>query len=138
MSKRKHVAAKAVAVGTLVAAGAGYLAGILTAPKSGKETRGDIAKTASKARVDSERQLKKLHSELTEIIQETEDAAKKTRLKVSDELSEATKNAKVAKEKAREILSALHDGDADDPNLQAVVDEVKLAKNNLVKYLKKK
>lgn len=138
MSTRKHVAGKVVAVGAIVAAGAGYLAGILTAPKSGKETRNDIAKTASKARVDGERQLKKLHSELTEVLKETEEAAKKTRLKVSDDLNEATKNAKAAKEKAREILSALHDGDADDPNLQAVIDEVKLAKTNLVKYLKKK
>lgn len=138
MSTRKHVAGKVVAVGAIVAAGAGYLAGILTAPKSGKETRSDIAKTASKARVDGERQLKKLHSELTEVLKETEEAAKKTRLKVSDELADATKNAKVAKEKAREILSALHNGDADDPNLQAVIEEVKLAKTNLVKYLKKK
>lgn len=137
MSRRKHATAKVVAAGTLLAAGAGYLAGILTAPKSGKETRHDIAKSASKARVDAERQLKKLHSELNDLIKDGEAASKKAKVKASKELKEALEKAKVAKDKSREILSALHNGDADDPNLQAVVKEVKLAKDNLVKYLKK-
>lgn len=138
MPKRKHVTGKVVAVGALVAAGAGYLAGILTAPKSGEETRKDIAKTASKARVDSERQLKKLHSELSDLIKDADGATKKARSKASDELKDASEKAKVAKDKARELLSALHNGDADDPNLQAVIEEVKLAKKNLSAYLKKK
>lgn len=133
----KKSAAKVFALGTLLAAGAGYLAGILTAPKSGKETRKDIAKNASKARVDSERQLKKLHSELSGLIKTADERTKKTRDKASTELKEATAKAKVAKEKSREILSALHNGDADDPNLQAALEEIKLAKTNLSKYLKK-
>lgn len=133
----KKSAAKLFALGTLLAAGAGYLAGILTAPKSGKETRKDIAKSASKARVDSERQLKKMHSELTGLIKTADDRTKKTRTKASAELKDATAKAKVAKEKSREILSALHNGDADDPNLQAALEEIKQAKTNLAKYLKK-
>ncbi|MGI9028360.1 MAG: YtxH domain-containing protein [Candidatus Saccharimonadales bacterium] len=137
MFKRKHVTKKVIAGGALVAAGAGYLTGILTAPKSGKDTRHDIAKSASKARTDGERQLKKLHSELNGLIKDGDAATKKARTKASKELKEALEKAKVAKDKSREILSALHDGDADDPNLQAVLDEVKHAKKNLVKYLKK-
>lgn len=133
----KKSAGKVVAVGTLLAAGAGYLAGILTAPKSGKETRKDIAQSASKARTQGERQLKKYHSELNDLIKTADTQTKKARTKASTELKEATDKAKVAKEKARELLSALHDGDADDPNLKAVLEEVKLAKTNLVKYLKK-
>lgn len=39
-----------VVVGTLVAAAAGLVAGILTAPKSGKETRSDIKKRAEEMR----------------------------------------------------------------------------------------
>lgn len=137
MSRRKHVTAKVVATGALLAAGAGYLTGILTAPKSGKETRNDISKTASRTRVDAEKQLKKLHSELNSLIKDGDKASKKARTKANSELADATEKAKIAKEKAKGILSALHDGDADDPNLQAVLEEVKLAKNNLVKYLKK-
>lgn len=134
----KKIGVKAVAAGAFIVAGAGYLAGILTAPKSGKNTRKDIAKTASKKRRDSEKQLKKLHSELNELIKEADTKTKNARVKASKELNEATEKAKNAKLKAREILSALHNGDADDPNLQAAVEEVKLAKINLFKYLKKK
>jgi gas vesicle protein len=129
---------KVVAVSAVVAAGAGYLAGILTAPKSGKETRKDISKSASKARVNGEKQLKKMHSELNDLIKEGEARTKQARAKANEGLKDAVDKGKVAKEKAREILSALHNGDADDPNLQAALDEVKLAKTNLAKYLKKK
>ena len=134
---KKSGVAKVVAAGALISAAAGYLTGVLTAPKSGKETRKDIVKSASKVRVDSEKQLKKLHSELDSLVKEAEKRTKSARSKASKGLTEATAKAKVAKEKSREILSALHHGDADDPNLQAVVEEVKLAKSNLVKYLKK-
>ncbi len=137
MSKRKHVTAKVVAGGALLVAGAGYLTGILTAPKSGKETRGDIAKTATKARTDSEKQLKKLHSELNDLLNDADKTTKGARTKASAELKDAIDKAKVAKDKARDILSALHDGDADDPNLKAVLLEVKRAKKNLATYLKK-
>lgn len=133
----KRGISKILAIGTVVAAGAGYLAGILTAPKSGKETRQDIAKSASKARVDAERQLKKLHSDLGDMIDDADKRTKKARAKANDNLKDASAKAKVAKQKARELLSALHNGDADDPHLQAVVEEVKLAKKNLAKYLKK-
>ena len=71
----KKLGLKAMATGALIAAGAGYLAGILTAPKSGKETRRDI----SKARSDSEKQLKKLHSDLNGLIKEAETKTKQAR-----------------------------------------------------------
>jgi gas vesicle protein len=129
---------KAAAAGGLLLVGAGYLAGILTAPKSGKETRKDIAKGANKARIDAEKKLKTLHSELKVLIKDAEARRKTLQDKAKKELDDAIEKAKVAKEKAREILSALHQGDADDPNLQAAIDEVKLAQKNLVTYLKKK
>lgn len=133
----KKIGVKAVALGALVAAGAGYLTGILTAPKSGKETRADIAKTANKAKLDGEKQLKKLHSDLNSLIKDADAKTKKARNKAKEELVDATDKAKVAKEKARGLLSAIHNGDAEDPNLQAVIEEVKQAKKNLGKYLKK-
>jgi len=46
-------------------------------------------------------------------------------------------NAKVAKEKAREILSAVHEGDADDKDLKKAVDEASKAVAHLRTYLKK-
>lgn len=129
---------KVVAASGAFLVAAGYVAGILTAPKSGKETRKDIATAANKARIDAEKKLKKIHSELQVLIIDAEEQRKKLKTKGKKELEEAIANAKAAKEKAREILSAIHHGDADDPNLQAVIDEVKLAQKNLVAYLKKK
>ena len=129
---------KVVAASGAFLVAAGYVAGILTAPKSGKETRKDIASAANKARIDAEKKLKKIHSELQVLILDAEEQRKKLKTKGKKELEEAIANAKAAKEKAREILSALHHGDADDPNLQAVIEEVKLAQKNLVEYLKKK
>lgn len=129
---------KVVAAGGAVLLAAGYLAGILTAPKSGKETRKDIASAAGKARIEAEKRLKKIHSELSSMISDAEARSKQLRDKAKAELDDAIAKAKVAKEKAREILSALHDGDIDDPNLEAAIAEVKLAKKNLLTYLKKK
>lgn len=129
---------KIIAAGSVMLMGVSYLAGILTAPKSGKETRKDIAAAASKSRIDAEKKLKKIHSELQVLIGDAEARSKVLKDKAKKELDQAVVQAKVAKEKAREILSALHHGDADDPNLQAAIEEVKLAQKNLVAYLKKK
>jgi len=129
---------KIAAASGLLLVGAGYLAGILTAPKSGKETRKDIASNANKARIEAEKKLKKTHSELKVLIKDAETRSKVLKSKGKKELDDAIEKAKVAKEKSREILSALHNGDAGDPNLQAAIDEVKLAQKNLVAFLKKK
>ena len=128
---------KTVAATAAILAGASYLAGILTAPKSGKQTRKDILDSTVKAKIEAEKKLKKAHSELAVLIADAERKSKKLSDKAKKELNASIKRAKVAKEKASEILSAFHNGDASDPNLQAVIEEVKLAKKNLVTYLKK-
>jgi len=53
---------KRLALGTVFAAAVGYLTGILTAPKSGKETRKDIKDAAEHGMAEAEKQLKKLHT----------------------------------------------------------------------------
>jgi gas vesicle protein len=128
---------KNIAALTGLAAAAGYLVGILTAPKSGRNTRSDIKKTASKAKTEGEKKLKMLHSELREAIDAVTKRKNKASAKASKEMKEAIKTANQAKEKARQLLSALHDGDADDPNLKAVIKEVSDAKADLEKFLKK-
>lgn len=129
---------KIAAAGGILLIGAGYITGILTAPKSGKETRKDIATSANRTRIDAEKKLKKIHSELQVLIGDAETRSKQLKRRAKAELNEAIENANIAKNKAREVLSAIHHGDADDPNLQAVLDEVKLAQKNLVTFLKKK
>lgn len=124
-------------LGALIAAGVGYLAGLLTAPKSGRETRKDIAKSASKAKTEGEKQLKKLHSELDSTIKSGEKQLKTAKSKANNELSKRVAAAKKTQNKVKLLLTALHDGDAEDPDLKAVLAEAKKAKSDLGKFIKK-
>lgn len=126
---------KKLAIGTMIAAGAGYLAGLLTAPKSGKETRGDIKNAAAKAKAEAEKKLKGLHSELDGLINKAKSEIGKTKQKASKELVDATAKAQLAKEKARELLSALHDGYADDKELDKALTNAKKSIDHLKKFI---
>jgi gas vesicle protein len=129
--------AKKIAIGASVAAVAGYVTGLLTAPKSGKQTRDDIKAGANKGLTDAERELKKLHTELADLIGEVKDRGDKLSGKATKEVGGVLEKGKVAKEKARELLSALHEGDAEDKDLKRAVNEASKAIEHLKNYLKK-
>lgn len=128
---------KKFAIGAVIAAAAGYIAGILTAPKSGKETRKDIKDAAAQGWAEAEKQLKRLHTELNQVIGEAKTRATQLKGKAAEELDKAMKTAQAAKEKARELLSAVHEGDADDKDLKRAIDEAGKAVTHLKSYLKK-
>lgn len=129
--------AKKIALTTLAAAAAGYLVGILTAPKSGKETRQDIKDTAAKGYSEAEKQLKKLHTELNQTLDEAKVKVGTLNGKAREELDAAMTAAKQGKDKAREILSAVHEGEAEDKDLQKAVKEARASLDHLKKYLTK-
>jgi gas vesicle protein len=129
--------ARKVAVGAALAAAAGYLTGILTAPKSGKETRDEIKNSAIRKKTEAEKELKKLHTELTDLIGDVKDKGMTMSAKTSKELEAFVDKAVVAKEKARELLSALHEGDAEDKELQQAIAEANKAIDHLRKFVKK-
>jgi gas vesicle protein len=128
---------KRLAIGSTIAAAAGYVAGVLTAPKSGKQTRGDIKDAADRGMAEAEKDLKKLHTELDKIIKEAKTGGDKLGVKAKKELGELVDRAKDTKEKAREMLSALHEGDAEDKDLKKAVKDANEAVAHLKKYLKK-
>ncbi len=128
---------KRFAIGAVVAAAAGYVAGILTAPKSGKETRKDIKDTAVRTYNAAEKELKTLHTELSKLMDEAGKKANEFKGGAEKNLHKAVEAAKVAKEKARELLSAVHEGDADDKDLDNAVKEAKKAAEHLKSFLKK-
>lgn len=128
---------KRIAVGTVVAAAAGYVAGILTAPKSGKETRKDIKDTTVKGITIAEKELKQLHTELNDLLRKTKDQTDKLSGRAKEEFDSAVEASKQAKEKARVILSAIHEGDADDKDLKKAIGEAKKATEHLKSYLTK-
>ncbi len=129
--------AKRLAASALFAGVAGYVAGILTAPKSGKETRKDLHRAALKAKTEAEKQLKALHSELAVTIETGKRQAGKLKSKARTELDAALQKATKAKEKSRILLSAVREGQAEDEDLQKAINEAKRAIKNLKKYLKK-
>jgi gas vesicle protein len=130
-------AGKKLAIGTILAAAAGYIAGILTAPKSGKETRADIKQAAEHGLSEAEKQLKKLHTELNSVIAEAKAKASALKGKTQEELDKAVSAAMVVKEKARELLSAVHEGDADDKDLKKAIAEANKALEHLNNLLQK-
>jgi gas vesicle protein len=128
---------KRIAIGSTVAAAAGYVAGILTAPKSGKQTRDDIKVTAERGQAEAEKDLKRLHTELDKVIKEAKDGSDKLGAKAQKELGELVDKAKDTKEKAREVISAIHEGDAEDKDLKRAIKNANTALDHLRNYLKK-
>lgn len=128
---------KRLATSTVIALAAGYVAGILTAPKSGKETRQDIKNSANKAINEAEKRLKRLHTELADLLGQAKAKLKTSSGKAREQLEAAIQSAQVAKEKAREILSAVHEGDPADKDLQKAINEANKAVEHLKVYLRK-
>lgn len=137
MSHKKSNSFKRFAVGGVLAAAAGYVAGLLTAPKSGKETRGDIKQTANESIAQAEKELKKLHTELGKVIDEARINGDRLSAKARNELSVLIDNAKDTKEKLREVISAVHEGDAEDVDLKKAVKQADTSIKHLRKFLKK-
>lgn len=127
-----------VALGAVIAGAAGYVVGILSAPRSGKQTRKKLAKSASKARTDAEKELKKLYKEINAYIEKAEKQITKAKTKANEERKQALKKAQDARQKVRLLLSALRDGDVDEPDLKAAIADARKAKTNLGKFIRNK
>lgn len=133
----KNNATKKFAVGAVLAGVVGYVAGILTAPKSGKQTREDVKQTASKAKVAAEKQLKMLHAELTTLADQLAIQTKQAKTSVDKELNKALSKAAASKDKVRQTLSAIHEGGADDKDLDKAIKEAKQAVEHLKNFVTK-
>jgi gas vesicle protein len=125
------------AIGALIAAAAGYAAGVLTAPKSGKETRKDIKDAANKKISELEKLLKQKHTELSGLIQNAADKANSAKGNAKNEAEELLKKAMQAKDKVRLALSSVRDGGSSDKDLQKAIDDAQQAIDHLKTYIKK-
>ncbi len=137
MFQKKNDTKKKLALGAVVGAAVGFATGILTAPKSGKETRADIANKAGEIKDDAEEQLKKADEELRSLLKEAKSKTLSLSSQARTEFNEAVVKAKDAQNKASVILKAVRAGEADDPQLDKAVKQAKQAQKNLAKFLKK-
>ena len=128
---------KKVAVVAGLAAAAGFLTGLLTAPKSGKETRDDIKNAAKSGLAEAERELKKLSTELGEVLDDAAARTKQLTGQAKQDLVDLGEKAQNARAKAREVLSAVHEGDAEDEDLKSAVHQASSALKHLRDYLQK-
>lgn len=133
---RKQHTGRKIALGSALAGVAGYLAGILTAPKSGKDTREDIADKADDLKDDAADQLVGLNDELKELIKTTKVKTIALSSTARAEFNEAVVRAKDAQNKAAQVLKAAKAGEASDPDLNKAVKQARQAARNLGKFLK--
>jgi gas vesicle protein len=133
----KSSSAKKFAIGALIAGAAGYVAGLLTAPQSGKETREDIKEGVIKGVTEAERELKRLYAELNKLIDKVKAVGEKVGDSAGKEGAELLNKAKDTREKLREMLSAIHEGDAEDKDLQKAIKDATDAIDHIKQYLKK-
>lgn len=125
------------ALGTSIAAGLGYVTGLLTAPKSGKETRKDIQDTAIKTKQDLEKKLNHITEELSELVDKSKTKLKGLETSAKSEMQKALDVAVLSKDKARDMLHSIQKGEADDKDLKSAITDVNHAIDNLKKYIKK-
>jgi gas vesicle protein len=136
MSRNKNDNAKKFAVGALIAGVAGYVTGVLTAPKSGKQTREDIKDKAIDVKDTAEDQLQRAQDELDTLLKKAKTTSIALSAKAREEYDEAVIKAKDASNKAASILKGIKAGQANDPELNKAIKQLKLAQKNLAKYLK--
>lgn len=128
---------KSIAIGAAIAGVAGYVAGILTAPKSGKETRKDIRDKAVQAKVEAEKKLKQLHSQLDDLLKQGKEASAKLSDSAKAEWTKLAEAATASKDRVRAVLSSIHEGGTDDKDLQKAVNDATAAVDHLKDYLAK-
>ena len=129
--------AKRLAIGAAVAGAAGFVAGILSAPKSGKETRQELRKATGKNASDVENQLHILQNELGDLVTEAKGRGDDLGSKAQKELRKLVDGARDTKDKAATVLSAVQKGKASDKDLNKAIADAKHTIDHIKDYLKK-
>lgn len=125
------------AVVTAIAAGVGYVAGVLTAPKSGKETRKDLRNKTIETKEELAKRLDEVSNDLSEVITKGKTRVKSLEAGAKAELEKAVNVAVLTKDKAKDMVAAVKRGEAEDKDLKKAVKDVNSAIDNLKKYIQK-
>lgn len=128
---------KKLAIGAAVAGAAGYVAGVLTAPSEGKKTRAQLKRDTKHSVRDYEKQLKQLHSELGGLVHDTRSSTSSMSKGAQKKFTGAVDNARSAKDKLREVLSSVHEGEATDKDLQKALEDARHSLKHLKQFIKK-
>jgi len=132
---------KKIAIGASLMAAAGYIAGVLNAPQSGKKTRQDIKENLLNDYQASENRLVSLHSEISELINMATEEYKDKTLNVHE-----SKKYKMTIELAKDVSNKLNTiiqtiknhGNSPDSDLVMASKEAEKAIKHLKDFLLKK
>lgn len=91
-------------LGAVLGAAAGAIAALLTAPKSGKETREDIKNKATELSQDALRQLRKLEGELSKKISDVKKLAQRLEGEAKKEVEALVDRAEKLKDHALKMI----------------------------------
>lgn len=136
MCNSKKDVSVAAAVGLVTGLATGYLVGLLTAPKSGAETRQYIVDATNRAVASAQQKLSASQAQVSELVEVAKAKAKSLTMYRRQDLDELIDSAKIAQDKAKAMLIAVKQGEADDPDLQRAVEKANQAKENLANFLK--
>lgn len=126
-----------IAVGAAIAGVAGYITGILTAPKSGKETRKDIKDKAGEVMAKLIEEVKVAQAELNKMLHMAKEKGLALNANAREGFNEAVIRAKDARNKSATVLKAVKAGKSDERELDLALKNLRLSMKNLGKYLKK-
>ncbi|MGH7195968.1 MAG: YtxH domain-containing protein [Candidatus Saccharimonadales bacterium] len=135
--KNRKNQTKKLAVGTSMAAAAGFVAGILTAPRSGQKTINQLKKSGQKGLRRADSQYAKTQDQLNQALDDAKLEAAKLSGKAKDELNDAAAKAQLAKDKTQTVFDSVRRGATSDKDLQKALDNAKSALKNLKDYLQK-
>lgn len=133
---RRRSSKEKFAIGALFVGVIGFIVGILTAPKSGRETREDLKVSTKIAIGEAEKDLKIAHTELKKMITTAQTAVNDVSKQAKKEFLKSIERAKKSQSKVKEVLSSIHDGTSTDPDLKTALDEAISAREHLKKFFK--
>jgi gas vesicle protein len=108
----------------------GYVAGLLTAPRSGQRTRKRLQKSVNIQQI--EREFKSIYSENKDLLNKVSKIPK-----FNSKFKEIENRTRTSQKKIKNILSSLHGQDNLDEDLEAALSRAKESLNELRKFIKK-
>jgi gas vesicle protein len=132
------MAKKKFGLGIILGAIAGVLAGFLTAPKSGKETREDLKNKALDIKGSAERKLKDAHKELGNMADDARAKGKELKGKAKDELDDLASKADDLKDRIKGAITSIKSGDDedDDATIDQLLKDLSALKDKISKKIK--
>ncbi len=129
---------KKMAAGAAVAAAVGYVAGLLSAPKSGREMRKEIKSMVPDDAHDLKEKIKLLYDELVELLSISKQESMDLSPRNQEKLALASKKAIIAKEKLAAIIANLKHDSHSDKDLKSAIRDAERAVYHFKEFLLKK